>query len=72
MTRLLCNASDQNRSAADAPLCILQLRLNKVSELIHNSSNYQNLEFARVTVNFQEIIDHVREPHASLNYWEAS
>lgn len=38
----------------------MQLRLNKVSELIHNSSNYQNLEFARVTVNFHEIVDHVR------------
>ena len=35
------------------------LRLNKVSELIHNSSAFKNnpLEFARVSVHFQEIID---------------
>ncbi|KMZ71392.1 Structural maintenance of chromosomes protein [Zostera marina] len=34
-----------------------QMRLNKVSELIHNSSNHQNLEKAEVSVHFQEIID---------------
>ncbi|KAK3270880.1 hypothetical protein CYMTET_20742 [Cymbomonas tetramitiformis] len=34
-----------------------QLRLNKVSELIHNSTDFQNLDFARVSVFFQEIID---------------
>ncbi|CAL9187640.1 unnamed protein product [Musa hybrid cultivar] len=34
-----------------------QMRLNKVSELIHNSSNHQNLESAGVSVRFQEIID---------------
>ncbi|GIL65143.1 hypothetical protein Vafri_18951 [Volvox africanus] len=34
-----------------------QLRFNKVSELIHNSQNYRNLEYARVTVHFQEILD---------------
>lgn len=34
-----------------------QMRLNKVSELIHNSSNHQNLEKASVSVHFQEIID---------------
>eukprot|EP00899_Mesostigma_viride_P022586 jgi/Mesvir1/3511/Mv11989-RA.2 len=34
-----------------------QLRLNKVSELIHNSSDFQNLESARVSVHFHEIID---------------
>jgi hypothetical protein len=28
-----------------------------VSELIHNSSNFQNLEFARVSVFFQSIRD---------------
>lgn len=33
------------------------MRLNKVSELIHNSSNHQNLESAGVSVHFQEIID---------------
>lgn len=37
-----------------------QLRLNKVSELIHNSTYHQNLEMARVSVHFQEIIDTVR------------
>jgi len=34
-----------------------QLRLNKVSELIHNSTNHQNLEMATVTVVFHEIVD---------------
>ncbi|CAN4082601.1 unnamed protein product [Withania somnifera] len=34
-----------------------QMRLNKVSELIHNSSNHQNLESAGVSVHFQEIVD---------------
>jgi structural maintenance of chromosome 4 len=38
-------------------LSVLQLRLSKVSELIHNSSNYRNLESARVSVHFTEIID---------------
>ncbi|GBF90732.1 structural maintenance protein of chromosomes [Raphidocelis subcapitata] len=34
-----------------------QLRFNKVSELIHNSTNHRALERACVTVHFQEIID---------------
>ncbi|XP_047311246.1 structural maintenance of chromosomes protein 4 [Impatiens glandulifera] len=34
-----------------------QMRLNKVSELIHNSTNHQNLESAGVSVQFQEIVD---------------
>ncbi|KAK6129250.1 hypothetical protein DH2020_036959 [Rehmannia glutinosa] len=34
-----------------------QMRLNKVSELIHNSSNHQNLDSASVSVHFQEILD---------------
>ncbi|KAK3135188.1 hypothetical protein QOZ80_5BG0415790 [Eleusine coracana subsp. coracana] len=34
-----------------------QMRLNKVSELIHNSSNHKNLDSAGVSVHFQEIID---------------
>lgn len=34
-----------------------QLRLNKVSELIHKSSNYSNLEYAQVDVFFQLIKD---------------
>ncbi|KAH9676502.1 Structural maintenance of chromosomes protein 4 [Citrus sinensis] len=34
-----------------------QMRLNKVSELIHNSTNYQNLDSAGVSVHFQEIVD---------------
>lgn len=41
-----------------------QLRLNKVSELIHNSTYHQNLEMARVSVHFQEIVDLVREAPA--------
>ena len=40
----------------------LQLRLNKVSELIHNSTHHQDLEMAKVSVFFQEIIDTVSEP----------
>ena len=40
----------------------MQLRLNKVSELIHNSSNHRNLDTAKVSVFFQEIIDTV-SPH---------
>ncbi|KAK9798137.1 hypothetical protein WJX73_006477 [Symbiochloris irregularis] len=34
-----------------------QLRLSKVSELIHKSTHHRNLDTARVTVNFQEIND---------------
>lgn len=34
-----------------------QLRLNKVSELIHNSTHHRNVEMARVSVYFHEIID---------------
>ncbi|KAK9109610.1 hypothetical protein Sjap_017670 [Stephania japonica] len=34
-----------------------QMRLNKVSELIHNSSNHQNLDSGGVSVHFEEIID---------------
>lgn len=34
-----------------------QLRLNKVSELIHNSTDFRNLEYARVEVHFHEIVD---------------
>ena len=34
-----------------------QLRLNKVSELIHKSSNHPHLEYAKVSVFFQLIID---------------
>lgn len=36
-----------------------QLRLNKVSELIHKSSHFPNFEFTRVTVQFQLIYDHI-------------
>lgn len=35
------------------------MRLNKVSELIHNSTNHQDLQEARVSVHFQEICDAV-------------
>ena len=34
-----------------------QLRLNKVSELIHKSSGFINLEYARVSIHFQLIYD---------------
>lgn len=39
-----------------------QLRLNKLSELIHNSTHHQNLPYAKVDVHFAEIIDKVRQP----------
>jgi structural maintenance of chromosome 4 len=34
-----------------------KLRLNKVSELIHKSDDYQALQYARVSVYFQDIVD---------------
>lgn len=34
-----------------------KLRLNKVSELIHNSTEHPNCDFAKVTVHFQDILD---------------
>eukprot|EP00002_Diphylleia_rotans_P027572 TRINITY_DN5532_c0_g1_i1.p1 TRINITY_DN5532_c0_g1~~TRINITY_DN5532_c0_g1_i1.p1 ORF type:complete len:1225 (+),score=318.81 TRINITY_DN5532_c0_g1_i1:52-3726(+) len=34
-----------------------QIRLNKVSELIHNSDSFRNLDYARVSVYFQDIVD---------------
>ena len=40
----------------------MQLRLSKVSELIHNSSNHRNLESAKVSVQFTEVIDLVGIP----------
>lgn len=46
-----------NRAFGNA--AVLQLRLNKVSELIHNSTNHKNLAMARVCVHFQEIVDTV-------------
>jgi structural maintenance of chromosome 4 len=39
-----------------------QLRLNKVSELIHKSANFPHLEYARVSIEFQLIYDD--EDHA--------
>ena len=36
-----------------------KLRLKKMSELIHNSENFQNLTCASVAVHFIEIIDKV-------------
>eukprot|EP01051_Picozoa_sp_SAG22_P002355 SAG22_NODE_103_length_20175_cov_15.280833_19_plen_314_part_00 len=34
-----------------------QVRMNKVSELIHNSDEHQNLESARVEVQFVDVVD---------------
>jgi hypothetical protein len=42
-----------------------QLRLDKVSELIHNSTDHRNVQTARVSVFFEEIIDKVPCPHRS-------
>ncbi len=49
---------------ADILIVVTQLRLNKVSELIHNSTNHKNLAMARVIVHFQEILDTVSLPCA--------
>ena len=53
----------------------LQMRLNKVSELIHNSTNHQNVDSAAVSVHFQEIIDLVIATFAvieSITYHDAT
>ncbi|KAJ4808601.1 Structural maintenance of chromosomes protein [Rhynchospora pubera] len=34
-----------------------QMRLNNISELIHNSTNHQNLDSTAVSIHFQEILD---------------
>ena len=34
-----------------------------MSELIHSSSNHQNLEYARVSVHFHDILDDTVRPH---------
>lgn len=44
------------------------MRLNKVSELIHNSTNHQNLDSAGVSVQFEEIIDLVKLLSAFLSF----
>jgi hypothetical protein len=48
-----------------------QLRLNKVSELIHKSENNMNLTSCKVSVHFVEILDKVRVPsnHPCQNPW---
>lgn len=61
-----CGYSSVNNGSgseeADGMLVIVfQMRLNKVSELIHNSTNHQNLDKASVSVHFQEIIDLVND-----------
>ncbi|GAV58095.1 SMC_N domain-containing protein/SMC_hinge domain-containing protein [Cephalotus follicularis] len=43
-----------------------QMRLNKVSELIHNSTNHQNLDSAAVSVHFQEIVDVDEETYEAV------
>jgi structural maintenance of chromosome 4 len=49
-----------------------RMRLNKLNELIHNSSNMNNLKFARVTLFFKEVRDLENEeveeiPNSSFN-----
>lgn len=39
-----------------------QIRLNKVSELIHKSDEYSGFAFAKVDVHFAEIVDQVPIP----------
>ena len=50
----------------------MQLRLSKVSELIHNSTHHRNLEMAVVSVHFQEIIDLVRPTCSHCFGWAPS
>lgn len=38
------------------------MRQGKLSELIHNSANYPDLDECKVEVHFREIIDLVRSP----------
>ena len=38
------------------------MRQGKLSELIHNSANYPDLDDCKVEVHFQEITDLVRSP----------
>ena len=49
---------------------VFQMRLNKVSELIHNSTNHQNLDKASVSVHFQEIVDLVNDTILRLWFHE--
>ena len=42
-----------------------QLRLNKVSELIHHSEQFPNLEYAKVTVTFCDVVQQVRLSHSA-------
>lgn len=39
-----------------------QLRLNKVSELIHKSEAFMDLDMCKVSVHFVEIVDKVSPP----------
>ena len=39
-----------------------KMRQGKLSELIHNSANYPDLDECKVEVHFREIIDLVRSP----------
>jgi structural maintenance of chromosome 4 len=39
-----------------------QMRLNKLSELIHKSAKHQNVSHATVRVTFNDILDHENEP----------
>lgn len=36
-----------------------QMRLKKLPELIHKSDAYPDLEYAKVSVHFQEIVDYL-------------
>ena len=44
------------------------MRLNKLNELIHNSSKYSNFNKASVEVHFQEIIDKVNK-YEFINFY---
>jgi structural maintenance of chromosome 4 len=40
-----------------------KMRLNKLSELIHNSAAHSNVPNARVSVHFQTIVDDMDSAH---------
>jgi len=44
-----------------------QLRLNKVSELIHNSEQFPNLDAAKVTVYFYDVVPKVRPVPSAIS-----
>lgn len=45
-----------------------QLRLKTVAELIHHSDKHPDLQFCRVSVHFQDIVDIVRRIYHNISF----